>query len=60
MAKMEHIIHTKAVLNHHLSQKLKPLRNNELNHLIYIIILSLVCGHKLYLKKRGPTHENFK
>ena len=48
-------------LNHHLFQKLKPIKNYKFNHLINIKILPLMRGPKLSLNnKRNPTREIFK
>jgi hypothetical protein len=39
------------MLNHHLSQKFKLIGRDKFNHLIYILIFSLICGLKLSLNR---------
>jgi hypothetical protein len=34
------------LLNHHFSQKLKPIEIDEFNHLIYILTLPITCELK--------------
>ena len=47
------------MINYQLFQKSKILRTSEVNHLIIILTLSLMCGFRLPLNEWDPTHVGF-
>jgi hypothetical protein len=46
------------ILNHHLSEKLKLIRRDEFNYLIYVMTLPLMCGFNFSLIGEAQNVES--